>query len=637
MAVLLQETLFKARFGLLVLSLIIGQVTCIVRQMGQNLAMVAILYSSMLRHLSEREFSYSFAHAASDVMFRYLVFGISDVPAVGSLSNEQEDANLSPSTFLLTIGPLSSNSYQINWNAVLMTNTPGASPPLRHHASAAIFGKTLVLYGGFDKYRKPLDDFWILGDGATWVQLKQPKGPPARGFACMLPVVALNGIYIFAGSSDFSGFSPLKDLWFVSVSSSSPSSFIVATPSLSVAYAGELATFSLVATDFFLQKKDSLFCYEDLVLQLTSDYSSIQGMISFDSTMSNSYGGCVYQGSYVPSAANLYQITVKIYGLVINGFPKTVNVKASNPDPDFSGLIFPSENGPCDGLSTDESTAFIIRTFDRNGNPGMSPSQFSIEGYLLPDPFWYPLLDQNDESNWLFSTSLQTNIKDSYNGFFQVTLSNTRSGNYSVSVLLEGKPVSGSPFICSVDTGNVEPSLLKINPITVFTVGASSSFVMQTVDQFGNNISTAPGVAGDVVTAQLLGDITAEAAVLEGDRGQWTMNVHPKVVGRSRLVVVVNDLVVFSEDVNVEALMQPVVFGPSWFHAINGIPASMIIIAFTIGSLLHYKAILAQQATTLKGLGEIVAPPEAVAETFDDVSKPFMHSALPQNILFSLY
>lgn len=599
--------------------------------------MAANLFLLMLRNLSEREFGDSILFAASNIMNRYLVFGISLVPAASTSSNEQdkqEDVNMSPSTFLLTIEPLSNNNYRISWNAVPLASLSGSSPPLRHHASAAMFGKSLVMYGGFDKYQRPLDDFWILGDMGMWFQLKQPNGIPARGFACMVPVEDLDGIYIFAGSSDFAGLLPSKDLWFVSVASSSPSSFIVTTSSLSVAYAGQRATFSIFATDFFLQKKTSLVCYDDLMLQLTNDQSSIQGHVSFDSALSNSYGGCVYQGSYLPTVANLYQMTLKIYDQVVDTFPRLVNVKAADPDPDFSGLVFPSENGPCDGLSTDESTSFIIRTFDRNGNPGMSPSQFSIEGFLLPDPFWYPLLDQNDESHWQFSTSLQTNIKDSFNGFFQVTLSNTRSGNYSVSVLLQGKPVSGSPFICSVDTGNVEPSLLAINPITVFTVGASSSFFIQTVDQFSNNISTPPGVAGDVVTAQLVGEVTSDAAVVEGDRGQWTMNVHPKVVGKSRLVVVVNDLVVFEKDVTVEALMKPVIFGSNWFHAINGIPASVIIIAFSVASILHYRASLAHQAHMLKNLGDIVAPPEPVAETFDDVNKPNMADALRQKSAF---
>lgn len=639
MAVLLQETLSKARSGPLILPPNIGPATLSLHplvhcfQWHQNLAMVAILSLLMRNHSSERELSYCVPSAASNIMVRYLVFGTSDVPEASAILNGQADTNLSPSTFLLTFTPLSNGTFRIEYAASPLFSLPDSSPTLRHHASAAMFGKTLVLYGGFDMYRRPLDDFWILIDGGMWVQLKEPKAPPARGFACMVSLVELDGIFIFAGSSDFSGFLPLKDLWFVSVASSSPSSFFVTAPSLSVAYAGQRATFSVLATDFFLQKKNSLICYDDLLLQLTNDQHSIQGIVLFDSVASNSLGSCVYQGSYIPSVANLYQMTLKTYGRVIDGFPRTVNVKAADPDPDFSGLIFPSENGPCDGLSTDESTAFVLRTFDRNGNAGMSPSQISIEGYLLPDPFWYPLLDQNDESNREFSTSLQTNIKDLYNGFFQITLSNTRSGNYSVSVLLQGKPVSGSPFFCSVDTGNVEPSLLKIRPVSIFTVGASSSFVMQTIDQFGNNISTAPGVAGDVVSAQLIGDVTADAAVLEGDRGLWTMNVHPKVVGKSRLVVIVNDLVVFDADVSVEALMKPVVFGQNWFNAIGGIPASVIIIAFSIGSFLHYRASIAQQAQFLKDIGDFTAPPEAVAETFDDVRKPFTLAIPVRNTL----
>jgi hypothetical protein len=533
---------------------------------------------------------------------------------------------MSPSTFMLTITHLSNNSYQIAWNVAPLITVPGFSPPLRHHASAAMYGQSLVVYGGFDQYRRPLDDFWILRDGMTWFQMKQPKGPPARGSACMVPMAELNGIYIFAGSSDFNGFSPLKDLWFVSVLSSSPSSFSVEVSSLSVAYAGQRATFTLLATDFFYRRKDSLFCYEDVILQLSNDQQdqdTIHGIVSFDSGMSQSFGGCVYQGSYLPLHADLYQMTLSIFGDVIDGFPVTVNVQAAAPDPDFSGLVFPSDAGPCDGLSTEESTTFVVRTFDRSGNAGMNPSQISIESYLLPDPFWHPLLDQNDESNWEFSNSLQTNILDSYNGFFQVSMSNTRSGNYSVSVLLQGKPVSGSPFLCSIDTANVDPSLLKIKSITILTVGAYSSFVLQTMDQFGNNISTAPGVAGDVVTAQLVGDgMTVDAAVQEGDRGLWTMNVHPKVTGESRLVVIVNDVNVLDQRVKVAALMQPVVFSPNLFTAIWLIPPGIIIIVFVIVSFLHYRACIAEQAKVLAEMGDIAAPFEPVAETFDDVCGP---------------
>jgi len=330
----------------------------------------------------------------------------------------------------------------------------------------------------------------------------------------------------------------------------------------------------------------------------------------------------VYKGSYVVSQANLYQMTLNIYGQVIDGFPVTVNVQAAAPDPDFSGLIFPSDVGACDGLLTDASSFFIVRTFDRNGNAGMNPSQISIQSYLLPDPFWHPSVDQNDESNWEFSTSLQTNILDSFNGDFQVTISNTRSGNYSISVLLEGKPVSGSPFACSIDTANVEPSLLKIKSVTILTVGSYSSFYLQTVDQFGNNISTAPGVAGDVVAAQLVSDdLVIDAAVLEGDRGIWTMNVHPKVTGRSRLVVIVNDLTVLDQPVQVVELMKPLLFSQVLFTAIWIIPCGVIIVAFTITSYLHYRACMAQQAKFLAQIGDVTTPPEPAAETFDDVDK----------------
>ncbi len=534
--------------------------------------------------------------------------------------------SLSPSAFLVTITPLFNNSFRIEWNAVPLMSAPGFAPPLRHHAAAVMYGQNLVIYGGFDKYHKPLDDFWIFKDGIVWVQLKQPKAPPARGSACMLSLVDLNGIYIFAGSSDFNGFSPLKDLWFVNVLSSSPASFTVMTSSLSVANAGQRATFSLLATDLFNRKKDSLFCYEDVVLQLTvnqQDQQTVQGIVSFDSSSSRLVGGCVYQGSYLPLRASLYQLTLNINGHVIDGFPIAVNVQAAAPDPDFSGLVFPSDVGPCDGLTTDKSTTFVVRTFDRNSNAGMNPSQISIESYLLPDPFWYPLLDQNDESNWEFSTSLQTNILDSFNGFFQISMSNTRSGNYSVSVLLQGKPVSGSPFACSIDTANVEPSLLRIKQlVTIMTVGAYSSFVLQTIDQFGNNISTAPGVAGDVVTAQLVSDdMTTDAVVLEGDRGIWTMNVHPKVTGDSRLVVIVNDLTVLDRQVSVTALMQPVVISQNMFTAIWIIPPGVIIVVFVIVSFVHYRSFMAQQAHTLAELGDIAAPPEAAPETFDDVSE----------------
>jgi hypothetical protein len=533
--------------------------------------------------------------------------------------------NVSPSTFMLTITRLANNSYQIAWNAVPLITVPGSSPPLRHHASAAMYGQSLIVYGGFDQYRRPLEDFWILRDGMMWFQMKQPKGPPARGSSCMLPMIELNGIYIFAGSSDFDGFLPLKDLWFVSVLSSSPSSFVAEVSSLSVAYAGQRATFSLFATDFFNRRKDSLFCYEDIILQLSNDQQdqeTIQGTVSFDSGLSQSFGSCVYQGSYLPLKTNLYQMTLKIYDNVIDGFPVTVNVQAAAPDPDFSGLVFPSDAGPCDGLSTEESTTFIVRTFDRSGNAGMNPSQISIESYLLPDPFWYPLIDQDDETKWEFSNSLQTNILDSYNGFFQVSMSNTRSGNYSVSVLLQGKPVSGSPFLCSIDTANVDPALLNIKAVTILTVGAYSSFVLQTMDQFGNNISTAPGVAGDVVTAQLVGDVvTVDAAVQEGDRGLWTMNVHPKVTGESRLVVIVNDVNILDQRVQIAALMQPVVFSPNLFTAIWLIPSGLIIGVFVFVGFLHYRACISQQAKMLAEIGDIAKPFEPVSETFDDVSR----------------
>ena len=542
----------------------------------------------------------------------------------GTISIAEEENNLSPSTFLLLITALPNGAHQIEWRVVPVPSLPGASPPLRHHASAAVYRQSLVIYGGFDSRRRPLNDFWTLTNN-VWVQLMQPKGPPARGSACMVPLVDLDGIYIFAGSSDLNGFSPLRDLWFVSVSSSTPSSVVVAT-TLSVAYAGQRSTFSIHATDLFTQKKDSLVCYDDFLLQLATDSQSIQGTVQLDSSMSYSAGSCVYQGSYTALQANLYQMTLKMHGNLVNGFPVTVNVKAASPTADSTGLIFPSDAGPCDGLSTDEYTTFIIRTFDRNGNPGMSPSQFSILSFLLPDPFWHPQIDQNDPANWKFSTSLQTNIFDSYNGLFQVTMSNTRSGNYSVSVLLQGKPVSGSPFLCSIDAGNVEPSLLKLTAATVFTVGASSSFYLQTVDQFGNNISTAPGAAGDVITTQLLtldSEVASEAAVNEGDRGLWTMNVFPKVVGTQRLACIVNDFVIFDQQVSINALMQPVVYSQIMFTAVGGIPPALVIVVFAIGMFAHHRLNLEDHNRILKLHGDVPPPPEPVRETFDDVRAPY--------------
>jgi hypothetical protein len=432
----------------------------------------------------------------------------------------------------------------------------------------------------------------------------------------MLTLADANGIYIFAGSSDLMGFSPLKDLWYVNVASSSPSSFSVLTPKLSVAYAGKHNTFSVLATDFFHRNKDSLDCYDDLLLQITNDEDSVQGVVLFDFLSSRAFGGCVYQGSYLPVHSNLYHMSLKIDNNLVDGFPTVINVKTGAIDPDFSGLTFPSDIGACDGLATDKSTSFIIRTSDRNGNSGMSPSLISIEAYLLPDPFWNPLVDLNDDSLWTFSTSLQTNIVDSFNGFFQVTMSNTRSGNYSISVLLDGKPVSGSPFLCSIETANVDPTLMKVKALSNFTVGASSSFTMQTVDQFGNNISTAPGVAGDVVTAQLISADSSEAVVLEGDRGLWTVTVHPKVQGAAQLVVVVNDVVVVESTVHVKSLMQRVVYGSSWFAAIGSLPA-IIVLVFACGSAFHYRGCLAKQA--IANDEDLPPPDEPVVETFDDV------------------
>ena len=201
MAVLLQETLSKARSGPLILPPNIGPATLSLHplvhcfQWHQNLAMVAILSLLMRNHSSEREFSYCVPSAASNIMVRYLVFGTSDVPEASAILNGQADTNLSPSTFLLTFTPLSNGTFRIEYAASPLFSLPDSSPTLRHHASAAMFGKTLVLYGGFDMYRRPLDDFWILIDGGMWVQLKEPKAPPARGFACMVSLVELDGIF----------------------------------------------------------------------------------------------------------------------------------------------------------------------------------------------------------------------------------------------------------------------------------------------------------------------------------------------------------------------------------------------------------------------------------------------------------
>ena len=546
--------------------------------------------------------------------------------AAGAISSAEAENNLSQSTFLLVITPMPNAAHRIEWSAIPSPLPPAVRPPLRHHASTAVYGQSLVMYGGFDSRHMPLYDFWMLSNN-VWMQLKQPKGPPARGAACMLPLEDIGGIYIFAGSSDVNGFTPLSDLWFVSVTSSTPSSVVVAA-TLSVANAGQRATFSIYAADLFAQKKDSLFCYDDFLLHLANDVQSIQGTVQLDSSTSYSAGSCVYQGSYTALHASLYQMTLRMNGNLVDRFPVTVNVKAESPDAQSTGIVFPTEAGPCDGLSTEESTTFIIRTFDRNGNPGMSPSKFSILSCLLPDPFWYPAIDQNDPANCKFSTSLQTNIFDSYDGNFQVTMSNTRSGNYSVSVLLQGVSVSGSPFLCSIEAGNVDSTQVSLKITTVFTVGTTSAFVLQTVDQFGNNISTAAGAAGDVITAQLLSlnDVLAsEGVVVEGDRGLWAMNIFPKAVGTQRLAVIINDVPIFDEQVAIKALMELVVYPNIMFTAVGGLPAAIVLFVFIIGMVTQYRSNLEAHKTFLQLHGDVPPPQETVRETFDDVRARRVH------------
>eukprot|EP01087_Luapelamoeba_hula_P017398 TRINITY_DN547_c0_g1_i1.p1 TRINITY_DN547_c0_g1~~TRINITY_DN547_c0_g1_i1.p1 ORF type:complete len:2178 (+),score=469.78 TRINITY_DN547_c0_g1_i1:249-6782(+) len=281
------------------------------------------------------------------------------------------------------------------------------------------------------------------------------------------------GVSVGPKGDSGAGAGPVKDSPFhvtVAPGEQSSSHTVAEGPGLTKAVAGEKAEFTVIAHDNSGNK------VETGGAKVTA---ALRGVATVDAEVSDKGDG-TYPAHYTPTVSGIYSLEVKSDGENVKDSPFSVEVV---PGPAFGPKSTAEGPGLSKGIAG-EPAKFDVELKDPFGNKvgkdnqGKAPN---VEAFLA-----VPNADGSTDKK-------PVTLKDNGDGTFSADFVPEVAGPFDLEVLVDGKPVAGSPFKVNVapsSTLDGKKFTASGDGLSEATVGQSASFTIQSKDKFGNPLST---------------------------------------------------------------------------------------------------------------------------------------------------
>ena len=169
-----------------------------------------------------------------------------------------------------------------------------------------------------------------------------------------------------------------------------------------------------------------------------------------------------------------------------------------------------------------------------------APSLFTIQSVGL-DGFYLnkggaiisATLESNESASW------QLPVTDMSNGGYLVSLNLNVSGFYKLSILLQGSPISGSPFLVQILPSEINTldSVFYGSGLSLATAGLFCAFNLQARDRYLNYIVQSAGPLDQYLSVSFDGPARADVSALDNLDGTYTVRFQVTAAGQYKIKV----------------------------------------------------------------------------------------------------
>lgn len=221
-----------------------------------------------------------------------------------------------------------------------------------------------------------------------------------------------------------------------------------------------------------------------------------------------------YLVSYATTAAGRYTVGVSVQGTPVLGSPFIRQVEPNVPSQSTSyanGLALSSGNAGVQG-------AFALVLFDSFGNAVENKAMTNVT------------LDTVDSERSIMGRAVQMSSGSEYEGYYTAT----NSGEYSLTVLVNGFNVKGSPFSVTILPGNTyyEKCIASGPGLQSVVAGSVATFTIVARDKYGNDRTQ----GGDDFKTNLAGQELATGALVDYQNGTYTSSFTLTLAGDYTLI-----------------------------------------------------------------------------------------------------
>ena len=169
-------------------------------------------------------------------------------------------------------------------------------------------------------------------------------------------------------------------------------------------------------------------------------------------------------------------------------------------------------------------------------------------------------------------------------GVYEANYTAVKAGAYSLSLLIGGVPVTGSPFAVTIAPGATYPTNCAPQGLpTTAVAGVTSTFLVQLRDAYGNNRTTTAADALQVSWVNGGTGVGYQGLTSSPAPGLFAAAFTPTVVGTYALTVILDTTTLSTSSVVVSAgALSPAAStasGPGLSGAIAGLPANVSVVA----------------------------------------------------------